>query len=264
MTRTITAYFDTPSEADMAAERLTALGVMRGDVTVVAEGEGEATMPTHRAEPKSFFEKIGDFFIPDDDRSTYEEGIRRGGAILTARVEDSQFDSVCDSLEGSGAADLDTRESEWRAAGWSSPQVSGSTADVESGYVPVAEEQLRVGKREVNHGRVRIRSYVVETPVEESVQLRDETVSVDRRPVDRAATSADELFTDRTIEAEEHDEEAVVSKEARVTEEVRLRKDVDEREETVSDTVRRTKVDVEDERTSLGASAGASRRDKRD
>jgi hypothetical protein len=40
--------------------------------------------------------------------------------------------------------------------------------------IPVAEERLNVGKREVNQGRVRVRSYVVETPVQEQVNLRQE------------------------------------------------------------------------------------------
>ena len=53
--------------------------------------------------------------------------------------------------------------------------------------IPIVEEQLRVGKRQVAGGRVRVRSYVVETPVQEQVTLRDETVRVERRPVDRPA-----------------------------------------------------------------------------
>src|SRR5215208_5245795 len=64
--------------------------------------------------------------------------------------------------------------------------------------------------------RVRVRSYVVETPVQEQVNLREEHVSVERRPVDRAASPGDNLFRERTIEAEERAEEAVVAKEARV------------------------------------------------
>ena len=95
---------------------------------------------------------------------------------------------------------------------------------------------------------MRVRSYVVETPVQEQVSLREEHVSVERRPVDRAATTGDNLFRERTIEAEERAEEAVVSKEARVKEELVLKKGVEHRTETVSDKVRKTEVEVEDER----------------
>jgi uncharacterized protein (TIGR02271 family) len=114
--------------------------------------------------------------------------------------------------------------------------------------IPIVEERLRVGKRETAHGRVRIRSYVVETPVQEQVTLHEERVQVDRRPVDRPVGAADDVFRERTIEATETSEEAVVSKEARVKEEVVVRKQAEERTETVRDTVRQTKVEVEDER----------------
>ncbi len=111
--------------------------------------------------------------------------------------------------------------------------------------IPIVEEQLSVGKREVERGGVRVRSYVVETPVEESVTLRDETVNVERRAVNRPADVTADAFRERTIELTETDEEAVVAKTARVVEEVVVSKDVTERTEHVSDTVRRTEVDVE-------------------
>jgi uncharacterized protein (TIGR02271 family) len=116
--------------------------------------------------------------------------------------------------------------------------------------IPVAEEELHVGKREVNRGRVRIHSHVVERPVQEQVSLREETVHVERRPVEGGRTGAlgADAFKERTIEVDEKREEAVVSKEARVKEELVVRKDVENRTETISDTVRSTEVDVEDER----------------
>jgi uncharacterized protein (TIGR02271 family) len=127
--------------------------------------------------------------------------------------------------------------------------------------IPVAEEELHVGKRDVSHGRVRIRSYVVERPVEEQVTLREERVAVERRPVSgttQAGTLGGDPFQERTIEVEERSEEAVVSKEARVVEEVVVRKEADQRTETISDTVRKTEVDVEDERGTRVTGTGAN------
>lgn len=115
--------------------------------------------------------------------------------------------------------------------------------------IQVAAEELRVGKRDVSHGRVRVRSYVVEEPVSESVALRSEHVEVSRRPVDRPATDADRLFQERSIEVEERAEEAVVSKDARIVEEIEVGKVAQERVETVSDTVRRTEVEIDDQRS---------------
>ena len=119
----------------------------------------------------------------------------------------------------------------------------------------VVEEDLNVGKRAVNRGKVRIHSYVVERPVTENVTLHTETVAVERRPVDRPATAADlgaDAFRDRVIEMDETHEEAVVSKTARVVEEVSLRKQANDRVETIEDKLRSTKVDVEDGRSVAG------------
>jgi uncharacterized protein (TIGR02271 family) len=131
-------------------------------------------------------------------------------------------------------------------------QLHGSDVSRGDEVIPVAEEELHVGKREVSHGRVRIRSHVIERPVQEQVTLSEERVAVERRPVEGSLHAGSindgDLFQERTIEMEERAEEAVVSKEARVVEEVVVRKEADQRTETISDTVRKTEVEVEDER----------------
>lgn len=118
--------------------------------------------------------------------------------------------------------------------------------------IPLAEENLKVGKREVEGGRVRVRSYVVERPVEEQVTLRRENVDVQRRTVDRAIGASEDPFRERTVELDERSEEPVVSKETRIREEVSLRKDVNNEQRTFSDTVRRTEVEVDDQRNKDG------------
>ena len=125
------------------------------------------------------------------------------------------------------------------------PVQSAVERDAEE-FIKLYEERLEVGKREVSHGRLRVRSYVVETPVDEQVSLRTESVQVDRRPVDRQVSATDALFQDRTIELEEFAEEAVVSKQARVVEEISLRKEASERVESIHDTVRHTEVEIDD------------------
>ena len=113
--------------------------------------------------------------------------------------------------------------------------------------VPVVEEELQIGKRAVERGGVRVYQRVIETPVNEQVTLRDETVRVERRPVDRLVSDADfSQIPQGTVEIREHHEEAVVSKQARIVEEVVVNKDVEQRVETVQDTVRRTDVDVQE------------------
>ncbi|WP_147205799.1 YsnF/AvaK domain-containing protein, partial [Segetibacter aerophilus] len=121
------------------------------------------------------------------------------------------------------------------------------TSNDETSKIPIIEENLEVGKREVRSGGVRLRSRIVERPVEESVRLREERVNVERNRVDRPATEADfNAFDEKDIEMVERTEVPVVNKQARVVEEVSLNKEVSERNETVSDTVRKTEVDVTD------------------
>ena len=112
--------------------------------------------------------------------------------------------------------------------------------------IPIVEEAIHVETRQVERGGVKIYSHVTEQPVEQEVHLRDERVTVERRPVDRPATERDlAAFKEGTIELTETHEEAIVSKQVRVVEEVVIEKNVREHTETVRDTVRRTEVDVE-------------------
>jgi stress response protein YsnF len=138
-----------------------------------------------------------------------------------------------------------TAEADLRAGA----QASTSPTTEGEQVIPVAKEEIEIGKRAVERRR-RIRVHVVERPVEEQVTLRDERVSVERRPVsgDRAVAAADAL-QEREIEVTERREEAVVEKTARAVEEVVIHKEASERVETVRDTVRETKVDVDREGT---------------
>ncbi len=129
-------------------------------------------------------------------------------------------------------------------AGWARERARA--ADPGEVTVPVVEEEVQVGTRQVQRGGVRLYTRVLEQPVEQEVRLREEHVRVERRPVDRPATEADlAAARDRTIEVTETREEPVVAKEARVVEEVVVGKEREERTETVQETVRRTEVEVE-------------------
>jgi uncharacterized protein (TIGR02271 family) len=126
---------------------------------------------------------------------------------------------------------------------------SGTKADQESfraedRVIPVTEEQLVVGKRAVQSGRVRIYGRVTEKPVEQSVQLHSERVTVDRRAVDRPVGAGDKS-DDVVIEITETKEEPVIGKQERVVEEIVIGKTTEEHTETVRDTVRRKDVEVE-------------------
>ena len=256
--RTVSAFYETRASAEAHKRQLEQLGIAASDITIV-EGADEAE-PNRQYEEKGFFESIGDFIMGEEDQHVYNEGLRRGGYLLTARVGADHYDQALVALDTDEAVDLDERSESWRSEGWSGVPAAGTTGstatadtarprdgDTVDGTIEVVQEDVRIGKRDVSHGRVRVRSYVVEDQVSEDVSLRSEHVDVERRPVDRAVSGTD-AFRDRTIEAEETAEEAVVSKEARVVEEIDLKKRADVDHETVTETVRHTEVEVDDDR----------------
>ncbi len=133
--------------------------------------------------------------------------------------------------------------------------LTSGTQTVEAGdrvAIPIVEEQIAVGKREVERGGARIHTHVEERPVSEQVNLNEERVTVERHAVNQPVTDAATAFREGTIEVTERAEVPVVSKEARVVEEVMIGKEATQRTETVSDTVRRTDVQVEDTTRTAG------------
>ena len=240
MSRTLTAFFDSRADADAAKARLVASHVDADHIKIVDQSTGG---------DKGLWASLKDLFVADDDRHAYGEGIRRGGFLLTAEVDEGQADAAVRVLDEGNSVDLDQRTADWRGSGWTGTYADASRGGTEE-VIPVIEEELRVGKREVSRGGARVRSYIREIPVSEQVSLRDEQVNVERRPVDRALAAGElsgDAFRERSIEMTATGEEAVIGKEARVVEEVVVSKTADTRTETVSDTVRRTEVEVEND-----------------
>jgi len=280
-TRTLTAMFPSKPDAERAGQMLVSELHLDRAMIQVSPGAGVVDTGYDKARPyeeKGFFGSMKSSAVPDEDRYAYAEGMRRGHVLLTVQVDEAHVNRAADILENAGAINLDEQEETWRKSGWTSYDAAahgktGMAAGAASGAAPgaaavrdsgqedtlqVVEERLVIGKRVVEAGRVRVRSYVVERPVEEQVTLHEERVSIERHPVDRAATAADlAAFQERTIEAASRREEAVVDKEVRVTEEIGVTKQVADRIETVRDTVRRTEVEVEDgSATTRGGAAG--------
>ncbi len=201
--------------------------------------------------------------VPEGDAKLYEEGMRAGDALAIAHTDDDRAELAREIMNRHGALDIHDafaqRGSYLDAAPIvaapvvAAPVVAAASTlerreDVSGEVVvPVVEEELAVGKRQIQRGGVRVFQRVEERPVSESVTLRDETVSVERHAVDRAVASTDTAFaqTADVVLTETH-EVPVVTKDARVVEEVVVGKTETDRIETVRDTVRRTDVEVED------------------
>jgi uncharacterized protein (TIGR02271 family) len=262
MSRNVTALYDTRAEAEAARQRLSS-EVSLDRIKIIDKDGGGSTGGGSGG-------GLGGLYLSNEDRHAYGEGIRRGGFLLCADVETGEdADKIVRLLEESSSVDMDERQNSWRNEGWS-PQAAtggasggaamGSSAGATSQasgnvvaeeHIPIVEEELRIGKREVERGGARVRSYVREVPVHEQVTLREEHVSVERRPVQQGQAQSvaggrpEDLLQEREIVMRETAEEAVVQKVAQVREEVVVRKTAEEHVEQVNETVRHTEVDVE-------------------
>ena len=281
MAQTVIGFFDNASEAQQAVEQLVSNGFSRASIDIAASGGSSASSGTtsgtssygtsSSSHDEGFGDKVsrffGNLFDSDDDRSRYSTVASRSTTVTVHATSVAEAERAADLLDRYGAVDVDERASQYGYGATSASTTTDTsyvdrdrTADA-TGAIPIIEENLNVGKRVVETGGVRLRSRIIERPVEESVRLRVEHVHVERNPVNRPATEADlNSFREGSIEAREQAEVPVVGKTARVVEEVRLDKDVEERDEVVRDTVRRTDVDVEN----LGTTTRATDLDRTD
>ena len=282
MANTVIGIFDNASEAQQAVDQLISSGFDRSNVDLSAgtssntSDSGEMIPDRHantsgtRTEElvddtKDVGSGIGNFFSSlfgsDDDEDTKKySSVGSRGSIVTVHTEtDDEAERAADILDEAGAVDVDERAATYDslttassasmgAAFMDTPTTDSNLNKVTDGdqTVKVIEENLEIGKRTVETGGVRLRSRIVSKPVEESVRLREERVTVNRTPVNRPATEADlNAFQDGQIEMTEYAEVPVVSKTANVVEEISVGKAATEREEVIRDTVRKTEVDVE-------------------
>ncbi|MRX52224.1 DUF2382 domain-containing protein [Paracoccus sp. S-4012] len=221
MTTVINAYAD-QKIADLAIAALRKEGLNDEQVRILG------------GDRKALLSELSEHGFKDSDARAYAEAVDQGQTLVIASISEEQADwalSIMDRIL---------------------PDHAGSSA----GSVPIVEEELSVSKARSANGGVRVTSRVVETPVEETVTLTTETVGVKRRAANRVLNDAeaDAVFEEKTVEMMGTQEEVEVHKEARVVGEVELTKEVEARQKTIKDTVRKTEVEVEE------VGAGATRK----
>jgi uncharacterized protein (TIGR02271 family) len=249
MSHTVVGIFDTSNEAQTALQQLVSSGFTRDRIDI----KPQSSTDTARTDRDEDDDSIGGFFrslFGSDARSEHYSNYARTGAVVTVHAQSAQeAERAADILDEYGAVNIDERTTQQRgtygadATRTDTTRTGTTTSDTS---IPIIEEELHVGKRDVETGGVRVRSRVFEKPVEEHLRLHEEHVHVERNPVNRAATPADiNSFKEGEINVTEHAEVPIVDKEARVVEEVRITKDVEEHDEHVRDTVRKTEVDID-------------------
>jgi stress response protein YsnF len=286
MVQTVIGIFDSSQHAQDAVQELSNSGFSSKDIDVSVHSANEyetnsySSNDKHDGDSDSIGERIARFFrslFDDEEDSRKYETVAKRGTVVTVQAnstEEAQRASMI--LDRFGAIDVDERVKEYEGELHHAEASSGENQNYanenrpysnegrSSTSIPVIEEEFQVGKREVQSGGVRIRSRIVERPVEESLRLREEHVNVERNPVNRPANENDlSTFKEGEIEMRETAEVPVVNKEARVVEEVNIRKDVREREEVIRDTVRRKDVDVENLESDEEVTQSKTKKNKR-
>ena len=275
MTKTVIGIFDDAKAAQNAYERLTAYGFTNQEIDLTDNTSLDRMDSSTDGADRSnddFGDKVGRFFrnlFDDDNESERYSSAARSRTMVSVYADTmDRAERAAEVLDEAGAIDVNESVggSEYSSGAYATgtntlnqdenvsnrfnadQSSSRLNADDSSSNrsIPVIEEELQVGKREVETGGMRVRSRIIDRPVEESLRLRHERVTVERNPVNRPATESDlETFREGEIEVRERAEVPVVNKQARVVEEINVRKDVEEHEEVVRDTVRKTDVEID-------------------
>ena len=231
--RTVVGLFDDRNEAMRAYTALVDEGYAKADLDILTNDDKDD-------EPKLAHMRQ---WVPEPDLSIYLEGVRRGGTIITAYVADSSVARAAEIMSGYKMINIKKRGTELEAV---RRDLKLSDPAKNDNVLEVIEEELQVGKEIVERGRMRIYSVHTQREFQQDLRLRDETLRVRRRPVNRSVKANPDLFKKRSFEMVEMDEIAKVGKTARVVEEVSLGKEVVDKVETIKETLRRQDVQVEE------------------
>ena len=270
MTHTVVGLFEDRAQAQAAMNELIAQGFVKEHIDIsnrrFAETDADDNYVIddettgNRSTGDGIGDRISNFFnnLFGDDETTarsYANAAGDADAILTVQVDsEERAETAREIFDRHDAMDVDEHgSSNYGTATGMTGRTAGTDTDMDThsnlkdrATIPVVEENLNVSKREVERGGARVRSRIIDRPVEESIRLREEHVVVNRRPVDCEITDADlKSFRPGEMELTERAEVPVVGKQARVVEEVEIGKNVTEHDETIRDTVRSTDVDVE-------------------
>ncbi|MBB6611898.1 YsnF/AvaK domain-containing protein [Pontibacter sp. Tf4] len=249
MAQTVIGIFEKGIDAQAAVQKLESNRIPSDHIDIsdqtTSDKVGGTTARHDKDRVSNFF---GSLFGSDKEETRKYSDVARKGWVVTVHADSrKEAEAAARTLDQCGAVDVDERASQFRSGTNTTTSDIHERRDLNTNQsVPIVEERMNVGKRDVETGGVHMRSRIIEKPVEEHLRLREEHVHVERRPVNRPATERDfQNFKEGSIEMTEHKEVPVVNKEARVVEEVRLSKEQTQRDEIIRDKVRKTDVEVD-------------------
>jgi len=183
----------------------------------------------------------------DSDR-LYGRSIERGDTVVAVYTDPVDSERVMRLLADQLPIDVRDLGAESGVTGTATTDtgVTGTAREVVRGgaeeRIALAREEVEIGKRRVDEP-VQVHRYTVERPVEKDVQLRDERVTIERRPATGAADPS--AFQERTVEVRESHEVPVVERRAKADEEVVVHRETGQRTERVRETAREEEVRVD-------------------
>lgn len=234
----IIALYDRTEKAQEAAHALESSGFDSSDINI-SNGE---FLRDKDVRDNTVWQRLFGRSVSDQESTAFRRTLNSGGAVLTLRTPDTEVDRAMKILDVHGPVNLHDRSTSTSAT---PATETGRVSAAEEEVLRLAEEQIDVGKRQVATGKSRIRRFVTEKPVEQQITLHEEHCEVARREVSDPKLARDIDWKDRTIEVTETSEQPVVTKTARVAEEVVIRKRGSDHVETIRDTVRRQQLEVE-------------------
>jgi stress response protein YsnF len=251
----IVTLYDTAEHAEAAKRSLEQAGFAPSEISMISS-KTLGLAGDKLGEPGLWHRLFGRD-IQQFEATVYGRTVEAGGVVLTVRVPETDAARATSILNAHRSVDLTKRaEQEGLIAATTTtaaktqpvrqaPVTAAAGAITGEQVLALAEEQINVGKRQIQEGTTRIRRFVTETPVEAQITLHEEHTRVLRR----ASTDPNYIrnidWTDKTIEVTETAEEPVVTKSVRITEEVVIQREGSDHVKTVHDKVRRQQVEVE-------------------
>jgi uncharacterized protein (TIGR02271 family) len=266
MAQTVIGIFEKGVEAQTAVQKLESNRINPGNIDISNQSSASQVSSTANTESDGISNFFGSLFGNNEDAKKHSEVARKGWVVTVHANSKQEAERAAEILDTCGAVDVDERSAQFR-----NTQATGSTTNLHTGTtppqgattdktIPIVEERMQVGKESIETGGVRMRSRIVERPVEEHLRLREEHVHVERNPVNRPATEKDfQNFKEGDKTITEHAERAIVNKEARVVEEIKIGKHTEEHDETIRGTVRKTDVEVDKLRPDTDPNGPANR-----
>jgi uncharacterized protein (TIGR02271 family) len=274
----VVAVFDTSEHAQTAVNALKAAGFSSDDISIMSNDTLD-DQGAKIATATGFWHRLFGSDVDLHEAKVYGNAVGKGGCVVSLRAPETMVKKAVDILHTHSPVDVNQRAARLGIIGAAAAPVAGAVSQATSkvataastaastvaqtakgtataartgrddDVIRLAEEQMEVGKRQIETGMTRVRRFVIEKAVEANVTLHEEHAAVARRAITDKNYIQDVDWSDRTVEVRETAETPVVSKSSRIVEEVVVGKEGSDRVETVKDKVRRQQVEIEKQPT---------------